>query len=104
MTIEQMFTEAKLEQLLPRYECTRGLRMRFRGKATTLYREVTLEPGQPPGIDDRIRFTQVGRERYTLSVLLHTGRWERTPFVGSLDELVDVIASTMPHLVAPWPA
>jgi hypothetical protein len=32
----------------------------------------------------------------------HTGRWERTPFSGTLKEMVHVMHAFMQHLVAAW--
>jgi len=32
----------------------------------------------------------------------HTGRWQRTPFTGKLDEIVDAMQAFMQHLVAPY--
>ncbi|MCJ7545000.1 MAG: hypothetical protein MUP47_10665, partial [Phycisphaerae bacterium] len=51
--------------------------------------------------DDRVRLTQLSAAAYGLSVKRHTGRWERTPFAGTLDEMVDIILGCMQHLVAP---
>ena len=44
----------------------------------------------------------MGGARYGLSVRRHTGRWEKTPFSGTLSELVGAICTTMQHLVAAW--
>jgi hypothetical protein len=38
-----------------------------------------------------------------VSVLRHTGKWERTPFSGSIDDVVEVLRGPMQHLVARWP-
>ena len=54
------------------------------------------------GQDDRVRLTQLGGSRYGLSVKRHTGRWEKTPFMGSLDELVDTMLCFMQHLLATY--
>jgi hypothetical protein len=32
----------------------------------------------------------------------HTGRWERTPFMGTIEEMVDALRTFMQHLVAPY--
>ncbi len=40
--------------------------------------------------------------QWGLSVRRHTGRWEKTPFTGTLEELSDVIWSLMQHIVAPY--
>ena len=61
------------------------------------------EPTGPTGAleDDRVRFTQLRRGLYGLSVKRHTGCWEKTPSLGSMGETVDAVCSFMPHLVAP---
>lgn len=81
--------------------CTRGMKVRARGGVFTLYREVSIGSG-PPQPDDRIRFTQVSVHRYEISVLLHTGRWERTGMIGTLDELFGAVEATMQHVVRDW--
>ena len=50
--------------------------------------------------DDRVRLSRLGGSRWGLSARLHTGRWERTPFTGTIDELVEVMQTFMQHLVA----
>ncbi len=50
--------------------------------------------------DDRVRLTRLDGSRWGLSARLHTGRWERTPFTGTIDELVEVMQTFMQHLVA----
>jgi hypothetical protein len=63
------------------------------------------EPIGPEGQlenDDRARLTPLGASSYGLNVKRHTGRWERTPFAGTLEEMVDIILGCMQHLVAPY--
>jgi hypothetical protein len=52
--------------------------------------------------DDRVRLTRLSGATYGLSVKRHTGRWERTPFAGTLEEMVEVIVGFMQHLVTPY--
>jgi len=52
--------------------------------------------------DDRVRLTRLSQQRWGLSVKRHTGRWERTPFSGSMDEMMHTVGSVMQHLVAPY--
>jgi hypothetical protein len=40
--------------------------------------------------------------RWGLSVKRHNGRWERTPFSGSMKEMVETIWTFMQHLVTPY--
>ena len=52
--------------------------------------------------DDRVRLTRLSTSTYGLSVKRHTSRWERTPFSGNLEEMVDTILGCMQHLVAQY--
>jgi len=92
----------RLEDLLGRQELTEGLRVRVHGKHLTLVREET-RPDDTVEDDERVRLTHLGEGRFGVSVLRHTGKWERTPFSGGVDELVEVILGPMQHLVADWP-
>ena len=83
-------------------EVPAGLLVRVRGKNLTRVREETGPGGQPED-DPRVRLTHLGGDRFGVSVLRHTGTWERTPFTGTIDEVVQIIIETMQHLVADWP-
>lgn len=97
----QVLRIKEFEQRCEALPCTRGMKVRARGDAFTLYREVPAEGG-PPLRDERIRFTRISVHRYEISVLLHTGRWERTGMVGILDDLFELIEATMQHVVRDW--
>ena len=94
--------QERLEELLGKSKVTVGLLVRVRGKHLTLVREET-GPGGEPEDDPRVRLTHLGGETFGVSVFRHTGKWERTPFAGSIDEVVQNILETMQHLVADWP-
>lgn len=94
--------QERLAELLGKSKVTAGLLVRARGKSLTLVREET-GPGGEPEDDPRVRLTHLGGEQFGVSVLRHTGKWERTPFAGSIDEVVQIIIETMQHLVADWP-
>jgi hypothetical protein len=49
-----------------------------------------------------VRLTRLSDSRYGLSVKRHTRRWERTPFAGTLREMLQVMYTFMQHLVAAW--
>lgn len=89
--------------LLEEHECTRGLYARIQGKQLVLGRKETLGPDSKPEDDDRVRLTHLGGDSFGLSVMRHTGRWEKTPFSGTLDEMVQTMIGTMQHLLAAWP-
>ena len=94
--------QARLDELLEESKVTAGLLVRVRGKQLTLVRQ-EAGPGGELEDDPRVRLTHLGGEQFGVSVLRHTGKWERTPFAGTIDEVVATIAETMQHLVADWP-
>jgi len=94
--------QERLTELLDKSKVTAGLLVRVRGKHLTLVREETGPTGEPED-DPRVRLTHLEGEAFGVSVLRHTGKWEKTPFAGSIDEVVQTILETMQHLVAEWP-
>ena len=94
MKADMRIALATLESLLESDPITKGMTVRAHGESRIL--------GRPDdsGPDDRVKLTRIGRAAWGLSVKRHTGRWERTPFSGKLDEMVEVMHSLMQHLVA----
>ncbi len=90
----------RLEKLLSAHELTRDLYVRPHGDHLILGRYEAYHPDGEPARTDRVRFTQLSAHQFGLSVKRHTGRWERTPFTGTLDELVEVMLGCMQHLIA----
>ncbi len=90
---------ARLVPLLEDNELTAGMSVRIYGDHLILARSDT---GTEMDLSDRVRLTRLSASRYGLSVKRHTGRWERTPFSGTLKELVQVMHTFMQHLVAAW--
>jgi hypothetical protein len=94
---QQMQTaQTTLIKLLQAEQLTAGMYVRVHGNHLIAGRS------ELPENDDRVRFTRLGANRYGVSVKRHTGRWEKTPFCGTLEETVDVVCSVMQHLVAAW--
>ena len=93
----------RLLSLLEQHETTRGLYVHVRGKQLILGRREPFGPDDPPEDDDRIRLTHLRGDSFGLSVMRHTGRWEKTPFSGTVDQLVEVMTGPMQHLLADWP-
>ena len=93
---------SNLESLLEADEITADLYVRAHGDNLILSREVDEMDGGEPILEDRVRLTRLRGARWGLGVKRHTGRWERTPFAGSMEEMVDTICSFMQHLVAPY--
>ncbi len=90
---------ARLVPLLETNELTAGMSVRVHGDHLILARS---DPGTDTDLIDRVRLTRLSTSRYGLSVKRHTGRWERTPFSGTLKEMVQVMHTFMQHLVAAW--
>jgi hypothetical protein len=90
---------ARLVPLLEGNELTAGICVRIHGDHLILARSGT---GTETEASDRVRLTRLSASRYGLSVKRHTGRWERTPFSGTLTEMVKVMHTFMQHLVAAW--
>ena len=94
--------QAKLQHLLEQHEPTAGMYVRVHGDHLILGRAENI-PGTSQTEDfDRVRLTRVGATTYGLSVRRHTDRWEKTPFSGSIKDMVDAILGTMQHLVASY--
>ncbi len=93
--------QTKLAKLLEADELTAGMYVRVRGDHLIAGRTEPSGPDQTPENHDRVRFTRLGGNSYGLSVKRHTGRWEQTPFRGTLEETVDAVCAVMQHLVAP---
>ena len=72
------------------------LRVRKWGKSIVIY----CDDGPTP--DNRARVTLIGVETWGLSFALHTGRWEQTPFVGDLDEVLDTLTSNFGAYLEKW--
>ena len=92
----------QLSTLLEQSEVTTGMYVRVHGDHLILGRSEPLGPEGEPENDDRVRLTSIGPSHYGLSVKRHTGRWEKTPFRGTMAEMVELIWTMMQHLVAPW--
>ena len=98
--------DAVRERLLPlleRHDATRGLYVKTRGNQLILGRREDFGPAYEPEDDDRARLTHLGGDAFGLSVKRHTGKWEKTPFSGTLEEMVEVMTGTLQHLLADWP-
>jgi hypothetical protein len=57
---------------------------------------VIVESGPADDAYKHLRFTRDGVHVWQLHIADHRGRWEYTPFRGQLDELVTLVADTLP--------
>ena len=95
--------ESRLKELLEAHTVTAGMYVRVHGDHLILGRK------EPAGLagefenDDRVRLTRLTASSYGLSVKRHTGRWERTPFMGTLEEMVDTLLGCMQNRLKPVP-
>ena len=96
MAADMKLQRAHLAELLETDELTSGMDVRAHGDHLIVAR--IEHDGER---SDRVRFSRLAGNAWGLSVKRHTGRWERTPFSGSMSELHDVVMSFMQHLVAP---
>lgn len=92
--------QAQLIRMLEAHPSTAGLSIRIHGDHLIVGRQEPVGPEKKLENDDRVRLTRLDSRTYGLSVKRHTGRWERTPFSGTIGEMVEVIQSLMQHLVA----
>ncbi len=85
----------QLERRLNSRPDLKHLRVRQRGKTLTIYSDT------PYGLDDHARLTSLGGPRWGLSLPRHTGRWERTPFVGTMDDVLATLTDMLGWHLAP---
>ena len=98
---EQMrAAQTKLAELLQADQVTAGMYVRVHGDHLIAGRNERLGAAPTAENHDRIRFTKLGTNHYGVSVKRHTGRWQKTPFYGTLEETVEAVCSVMRHLVA----
>ncbi len=51
---------------------------------------------------NRIRFTRLSVNKYQLSMANHRGRWEKTPFTGTIPELVKMLIEQFSFVLAEY--
>ena len=91
---------SSLLDLLEASEVTAGMYVRVHGDNLIVGRDEPIGSGDECKPDDRVRLTRLNASTYGLSVKRHTGRWERTPFSGTMTDVVDTLHGFMQHLVA----
>ena len=79
--------QKELEQKLGQYEGTSHLRVTKRGDS------LSILSGEPGDTLKRARLTNLGANHWGLSLPTHTGRWEPTPFTGTMDELIETLVN-----------
>lgn len=94
--------KTQLIEMLEQSEITAGMYVRVYGDHLIAGRKEPLGEGGELEDDDRVRFTRLSGRTYGLSVKRHTGRWEQTPFTGSMKDIVQTVHALMQHLVATY--
>lgn len=100
MNQQMRVAQTKLMELLQADQVTAGMYVRVHGDHLIAGRNERLGADSTAEIDDRVRFTRLGTNHYGLSVKRHSGRWQKTPFHGTLEDTVAAVCSVMQHLVA----
>jgi len=100
MKPDMQSARAALERLLESNELTKGMYVRIHGDNLIVGRELPCGPDETLETVDCVRLTRRTRSSWGLSVRRHTGRWERTPFLGSMNDMTDALWTFMQHLVA----
>ena len=90
----------EVQNLIAVDRLTAGMNVRSHGEHLILGRTESGPSGEPQR-NDRVRLTRLTEGAWGLSVKRHSGRWERTPFAGTLPEMVAVMRTFMQHLVTP---
>ena len=75
----------ELKELLARDERLNHLCVKRRGDSLTMVSSLSSD------IEKHARLTHLGRDQWGLSLPRHTGRWERTPFTGTMEALVGTL-------------
>lgn len=84
-----------LERLLAAHDGLGHLAVKRRGRSLTLCSEDAYGPNRHAKLD------WLGANLWGLSFPTRSGRWQRTPFTGSLDELLQVLTQMLGWHLAP---
>ena len=86
---------AHLERLLAAYEGLGHLTVKRRGRSLTLCSQDAHGPNRHAKLD------WLGASLWGLSLPTRSERWQRTPFTGSLDELLQILTQMLGWHLAP---
>lgn len=51
---------------------------------------------------NRARLTRINAQTYELSMSSHRGKWETTPFTGSMAEILTLLTEQFPFTLTEW--
>lgn len=77
----------ELEEKLHEHDELTHLCVKVRGDKLVIYSGDANDPQK------HARLTDIGRGIWGLSLPRHTGRWEPTPFTGTIEEILDTLVS-----------
>jgi hypothetical protein len=72
------------------------LSVRIHGKNLVIYSE---EEGEKI---NRARLTRINSQTYQIGIADHRGKWERTPFLGTLSEMLTMLTEQISFALAKW--
>lgn len=84
MPVDESDIEA-LEAILKNHDASEAFFVTKRGESLTLCSGERAKP------EPRARFTFVQRNTWGLSLPHHTGRWQRTPIAGAMDDVFSTL-------------
>ncbi len=86
---------ANLDELLRHHGGLQHLEVRKHGTSLVLYTRL--------GEDrlNRARLTAISRTRWRLDMPLHTGKWQATPYEGSLPEVFAILTGVLAPFIEP---
>jgi hypothetical protein len=89
---------ARIEPLLDGGDATHGMMAEQSRGAIVVYRFWVQWPNSPPTEehDPRFRLSPLGAGQFGLAIR-QTSRWEKVPFAGTLEELVEVMNTMLAH-------
>lgn len=93
--IDNQHTSAQIEDLLTEQNFTH-LKAQGRGDHLVIYSE---EDGERIS---RARLTRLGTHSYQLGFTDHRGRWESTPFSGTIGELIQMLTEQFSWVLADY--
>lgn len=90
------FASDKILQLL-KEQGINHLHIQARGDHLMLYSQEDEEEKI-----NRVRFARLSVNKYQLSIANHRGRWEKTPFTGTIPELVELLIEQLSFVLAEY--
>lgn len=60
-----------------------------------------VESGPEADVVPHVRFRRQGVHLWTLEMPSHTGRWDKTPYRGPMEAMLDVLEHEIPWVLAP---